>query len=475
MSNKNRTIYDEFELRGYWYLPSDPDSKVAGILSFSINGIDLELFGLLGNDKYQGAQDAQDVDIILGDCEEKVTLINGFQTALSFGNRVKSQYTFNNMIIGRHFSKRGEISFHSVSVNYSYLEEWMGHNPFVDTHEYDVENSTKVNKVGTTYTFPPIFKTDIPSIQAEVKADYRFNTGGVQFRSRTIEHSCYLTITPSKEEGFNWFLNKVGSLQNLLSLLINFPVFPVRIKAKGDIIKKEYNYREDIDIYLLPMSEYLHKRKLKPNEMLLRLPSLDQQMDQLLNNWFDIETNPAIHLYLEEVYSNINDFQESFVNFSKSLESFHRNATGDNGKYVTDIEYEIIKERIIASLPKDLPNELSTNIKNSFSYAHHFSFRKRVKETTRGLDERISNLLLNDMSVNDFANIVVSNRNYYTHFDKKPDNLLTDWDLGKLSMKVKVMVLFNILKLLGISEDTIYQSIMDSRLYSKITQKFEVN
>ncbi|USK45806.1 HEPN domain-containing protein [Cytobacillus oceanisediminis] len=470
MAKKNFSMYDEFEFRGYWYLPSNPDNKVAGVLSFSMEGIDLELFGTLHDDL--GMSKAIDVEVILGDCEENITLLNGFQTRFTVGKQTSSEYTFNRMIIGKHFNNIEEIQFYSISVNYSYMEEWMGYHPFVDTHEFDEENKTKVTKVGTSYTFPPIFTVDVPSIEAEVKADYLFNTRGEQYKTRTFEHSGYLSIRPYKEQTLSWFLDKVSSLQDLISLVMDFPVYPMRIRAKGEIVNEKHNYRENIQIFLLPLDEYF-RRKIKAQDMLFRLPEIEGKIDMLLNKWFENKTNPAYKLYLENVYSNVNNPNVAFVNYTKALESFHRKTTEDNGKYVDDEEYEKVKEEIIKSLPRDLNGDLKTSIINSFQYAHHFSFRKRVKEMTREMDEKVNNLVLGEIKLSEFAGLVVDNRNYYTHYDNKPKNLLTGWDLDTLSNKVKVIVVYHLLKMIGIDDELFLNSITGSKLERKLKRDIE--
>jgi len=44
-------MFEEFEEKGYWWLASDPDKEVPGILRYSPkDGISLELFGSFSGD-----------------------------------------------------------------------------------------------------------------------------------------------------------------------------------------------------------------------------------------------------------------------------------------------------------------------------------------------------------------------------------------------------------------------------------------
>lgn len=467
MSKKNITMYDEFEFRGYWFIPSKPDERIAGILKFSMDGIDLELFGAFGDDPF-GIEE-NNFDIVLGDCEEEITLLNGFQTKFNMSRLISSEYTFNKMIVGEHFSNIDDIQFDSLSVNFSYIEEWMSYNPFDDVREFDSENKTKITKIGTSYSFPPVFTTDIPSIQAKIKADYRFNTRGERYKSKTIQHSGFLSISPYEKQSLDWYLNKVGSLQDFLSLIIDFPIFPLRMNTKGDVIYEEHNIRKSLSIFILPMSEYL-ERKFKPSDIFIKLPQIESLIEELLIKWFDNEKNPALRLYLDNIYSNANNFSLLFVNYTKALESFHRITSGHNSKYVNDEDYEEIKEGIINSLPADINKELKNSIENSLKYSHNFGFRRRIKELTRQIDEKTLKIILGEVKVNSFSNLVVDNRNYYTHYDQKSDNILTDWGLASLNSKTKVIMLYHLLKMIGINDEDFYEAIVNSKMYSLLSR-----
>ena len=72
-----------FEYKGYWYLPSDPEHKVAGILSYVPNeSITLELIGSFEKSKTGiiSSFEKERVDFILGITSDahEVSLINCF-------------------------------------------------------------------------------------------------------------------------------------------------------------------------------------------------------------------------------------------------------------------------------------------------------------------------------------------------------------------------------------------------------------
>ena len=72
---------EKFEYKGYWYLPSDPDNAIAGILTYIPNeSIKLELIGTFEKSTIGiiSFSDRTSIDIILGITSDahKISLIN---------------------------------------------------------------------------------------------------------------------------------------------------------------------------------------------------------------------------------------------------------------------------------------------------------------------------------------------------------------------------------------------------------------
>ena len=67
MSKKKYTLCDDFELRGIWWLPENPDQQVSGVLTFnSEDKIRLELIGSFKQLPDFGKSEVEKKDIILG-------------------------------------------------------------------------------------------------------------------------------------------------------------------------------------------------------------------------------------------------------------------------------------------------------------------------------------------------------------------------------------------------------------------------
>ena len=131
---------------GYFWLPSDPNNKLAGLLSIQDGGeISIELHGLFGKNPYE-IWKLWHFEVILGDIEEygKVTLIDSKYSKvkrdgqeIKLKNIVECDYAF----IGAHFNTKDELQFKSFVFRVEGLNEWTGVSGIKIDHD-DILNPT---------------------------------------------------------------------------------------------------------------------------------------------------------------------------------------------------------------------------------------------------------------------------------------------------------------------------------------------
>jgi ApeA N-terminal domain 1 len=457
---KKFSIYDEFEIRGYWFLPSNPENQIAGILKYGLDGIDLQLFGTFTEKGiYVGETDK--FDIVLGITEEgEITLHDGFQIRMKMTRITSTQLTFNKMLIGKHFSKKEEMQFHSADINYSNLEDWMGHNPFSDDL---VMEEGKLTQAGMTYTFPSVFEAEVESIGATIKAGYRFNTSSELYRKKTFEHTSSLRIFPDDSQGLEWFLNITSELQNMLTLLMDRPVYPKRIIAKGGLLNKEKDIREKIEIFILPMREFQEKN-IRLTDRYISFHLIKDNITTVLSNWFaDEEMKSSRRIFLRNLYSESLDWENKFLDYAKSIESFHRDTSGDAGKFVPDETYKPIKQQMIEAVPADIDNNLKQKLNSTLKYAHHFGFERRVRETLVQLPAALRDLMFEDArKLKAFAGDVTKTRDYYTHIGEVPDYYYKEWGLFFANKRMHTVLYYQFCNRLGIGKDILDTVIMQN-------------
>ncbi|MGX5519303.1 ApeA N-terminal domain 1-containing protein [Bacillus cereus] len=449
------TMYEEFQFRGFWWTSDNVNNRIAGILTYNLDGIYLELFGDFSEELRSLRSKNNTYKFILGttECGKEITLHDGFQVKFKVAGYATTKLRFNQMLIGKHFTSTEEMVFHSVSINYSYLEEWMAYDPFEDQIE---EDNGVLKKIGTSYTFPPLFETNIESIQTKVKAGYNVRTDSELYKSKTFKHKGYLEILPYEKQKLEWFLNHIKELQNFLTLLTNRAVYPKEIKFRGEVIDEEDQQREKVQLFLLP-SKNFSEDKVSPFDIFIDYHMIKNEFNEVLNNWFkDEKADPSRMIYLENTYNRAADLNLCFLNYAKSMESFHRDTSGDLGQFASNEEYEIIKQAMLDAIPKGINPDLKNKLNSTLKYAHHHGFERRVRDTLKGLEERLKNLTFSDSKkIRGFAGDICTTRDYYTHFGEKPSYYFKDLDLFFANNRMKMILFYHFCTRLEINSETI--------------------
>lgn len=111
-------MMNDFEIKGNWWLPEQPDVKIPGILKFvSTTSINIELHGCLSHAK---STELITMSIIHGQSGEgkDITLYDCFETNCGAES---SSIVANHVFIGKLFNKPEDIKFSSIRVSYEHL------------------------------------------------------------------------------------------------------------------------------------------------------------------------------------------------------------------------------------------------------------------------------------------------------------------------------------------------------------------
>jgi len=295
----------EFEYKGKWWLPSNSRRRIAGTLRFTASGgVYLDLMGSLTATLEMGFP--QETATILGISSEgqEITLSKCFQTNATLGisGFPTSSFYANEAFLGAHFNKIENIKFESWAVNYSYLEEW------VNTPAFDVRSSK--NKMTIKYSRPQPIEAIVKdgwkiSIVAKSTLDYRSN---VQIEAG-IKQRMYIYIQSPSERPFAEFCDIAYQIQNVLSLAVGQPVYPLTIEGTRGFhekAKKAYSYRPPVEIFYRAkgISEAPDKLHI-PRTFFTFNDISSKRFDYFLKNWFKKADllKPVNDLYFGTLYN----------------------------------------------------------------------------------------------------------------------------------------------------------------------------
>ena len=143
---------------------------------------------------------------------------------------------------------------------------------------------------------------------------------------------------------------------------------------------------------------------------------------------------------------------------------------GPHAAIVPKAAYRDVRERMLASLPEGLPDELIESIKNSLGHANSRTLRRKLLGMLSELGDDTCNLFCTNKEL--FIKGVVETRNHYTHYSTDQGRKILQgaelhWAIQKLSLMLRVVLLVKA----GVPEDTLRSAI---RSHHRLRQERDV-
>jgi ApeA N-terminal domain 1 len=459
MSIFKPTLFEDFERRGHWWLPENPDRKVSGTLTYkSGEEITLELLGSLREP--EDRQEDQDFNarIILGICSEgrPLTLFQTYEIAGGWSSTgVRSQtIVVDYLVLEEHFIDFKEMRFTSAYITYTYLEEWLGKLPFKS--ELLKNEDTPSLNWKATFSTPPSFEANVPSLQAKISEFHGHSSKGSDaFRELVWGHTASLVITPDAKQNFDWYFKTQFELRNLLSVLIGRPVFlkEVRYVFENEEAEDERDKKSIVYLYYRQPHQS-RKKRFHPSEIIVPLKKVEDRIAEILEAWFSKQEllGQAYELFLGAEYNPSLYPHLHFLSLMQALETYHRHVSV--GKYLPDIEYDTVRKSLVTAIPEGTPAPLRDALKSRIKYGNEFSLRKRLNEIFAGIGPQNTALIALNSAT--FISDVVDTRNYLTHYsDDLKEQTLEGADLFNANLRLKILLTILLLRELGIDEGLI--------------------
>ncbi|MGG4452316.1 HEPN domain-containing protein [Brevibacillus porteri] len=443
-------IYDEFKYTGHFWIPNIEKNTVSGTIIFSREGIRLELIGSMNGLSAldDGNESSNKYPVLFGECEQgPVTFFDGFEINKRSGYITTSILVFNKMIIGKHVASKTDLKINNLTLTFTNLESWFKYHPFV--RKFDSNRS--VIEVNHT----EIFKVYVKAIDATISSNYTISTNEDYYKASGYLYRPEIDINTDDTRDLEWFENTSISLRNLLSILMNSPVFVESMIHEENRLQRLY-------IYSIPFKNYSKKEIERYNRMNFDLEKIGEDLDLLLNNWYSSKLTSSHLNYIKNIFdASTLKLEDIFLNYSKALESFHRDYSSDKGLYVEAEEYNRIVEIMLSSVTSNITPELRNKLDSTLKHANEFGFQRRIKELIKMLPVSLRDLILAGQKVQAFSDQVRNNRDYYTHFGNEPSNLYTSKQLIFMRDKLQIMALYFLLKALELKEETIIEGIYE--------------
>jgi hypothetical protein len=452
MYSSEAGLFDTFQLHGKWWLPSSPQDRVHGTLSYTPSQrIELRLDGKFQDPRLQNIFLLQPFtsECILGETveEEFVTLRD------VFASRVSRTDTFiaSALIIGERFSSASDCVVVGALLEYTNLEEW------ASIHPVKMEKGEN----------PDFYRVDVPTISRTlfaVKHTAPFKE--LRLTAGVYSSSIGTTFSAQSRALFDCDFQRPVLLRdvepifmqlgNLLSILQGAGVYLKQVRLRigtSDDSSRIGNWFRVLRIATPPV--------LSSSDMTLPFGQLAEHASCLFGSWFgNAKTLDPVYDLLVGTYGAQSE-RNKFRALTQALEAFHRIVFG--GVYATRESYKPIWDSLCAVIPPSLDQEFQERLKSAVRYGYQFSLRTRLKSLFAKLSDKTKEAVVREKRQT-FINDTVRVRNYLTHFDEtdRPDIVDNVQGIYNLNQRLRALLVVLLLTYLGVPEEVVRDGVVSN-------------
>lgn len=381
----------QFEYKGYWFLPDNPENKIAGVLYFKPkNSITLELIGGFKDEfnSWQGLDANKKISIIHGETSDakRISLISchqfgsyNFSCSFSLVN-----FSVEFIIEGLYLKNADEAKFDCLKAELPLLDQWINSYKIAYTTVFDKHN--KSESVSLKYSI-----LDAESIQAKIdeKTIIKFEFGckppekiGSEM---TLKQLTFCSINLKEKSSFQSLLSKLYSFKSFLSLATLFSIDIISLVIFSESVVQELNTGEEIKLpiklyYLQSREESITNKKFK--DFLFDYQKIQTIFPDIINKWYDLNDDLfPIRNHLVESIKPINSFTSTnFLIVIQALDGFcMRFRNGDNVRKFKDRLVSIYNEFDKIQVIKNFNINFDQAV-DSRDYFSHFLIRGKKKD-----------------------------------------------------------------------------------------------
>ncbi|NEP90716.1 MAG: hypothetical protein F6K18_30055 [Okeania sp. SIO2C2] len=440
-------------LEGFWWLPLEPELKVAGILKFTnTEEIKFQLIGSFLNFSMV-EKNPTNIPIILGIVHQNIiTLCNSINSnsRRSAPGFASQEYTSELALIGRHFTTPDELLFNKARVQYSYLSDWadlplIKREPDLRDLDWNEERELRF-----TYTAPE----DIEAKTTHGKFSVIYNCSEAGKReSIDLKQFVSLMIQPNNEELSckDFHFKFIHPLNNFITFATDRTNCITELEfysrhGDTDIVDSRYSL-DEIPIQAIYKTYYPERKKSDRllfhnkifSEMLFSLSEIKSDFSLIMQRWFNFveKLDSVLNLFFSIKYKPDIYLESKFINLVQAIESYHRRQI--KNYVLPENEHKERIKRVLDSVP----DEYQEWLKEKLNYSNEPTLKERLIELLELIPE-ITNQLIKDKEV--FATKVKNARNYFTHYNKylnkkvpQPEEL--SWFIELLSFILQACIL----------------------------------
>jgi len=428
------------EFEGIWFLPSNKEEKLRGILSFhSERGSTLKLIGGFNSKNFneeiiQGFANGG-IEITLNKC----TLIH------PLGDTV---YSVSRIFEGVLIDAESEIKFQEIASEIYNLNEWTG----ISGLKFpDSSFIYPIKEINISYKRPEPINFQI---NENFNGQFKFILNPISWGSCITEVSLKqrveVIISSKNEYTLKTLLYYVLKFQNFLIIGLYKSTYPSSISLFSDnFMEKNYSddtlKRKKIKLYYPISYRSESKTPISTIQMLFCYEDIKDSFSTIIHNWYEKYDlwEPVFNLLFEQFYFK-KVLTNKFLNLAQAVESFHER-TIDHPR-IPEEENKRNKQEILALVP----NKYHEWLKGQFN--NYLFLETRLSELISKYPHKILDKIIDNKKL--FVSQIKDSRNYYTHYKaENKEKAVSGVNLFHLSEKLKILLIYILLVEIGFDEE----------------------
>lgn len=426
------------EWDGYWWLPENPDNKVAGTLIYDgEGGLNLKLDNhfdgynpdevgevredehgnisrivrskdlLISYDVIYGVADG--VDITIMDARDMSPIRLWRRTGSSYASDCK--INAEKLILGKHLENKENKVFNGLRVSVDNLGCW-------DSLEG-----------GQKFKFSALGKS--------------IEICGVGSSEKPNQRGPFCQIISGEDFSLHEALEEVKVIQNFISFVVN---------QFSDIVWMQLQVgNEFLDLLFLPVKIGVGTEVAR-GKFGAELTSNAFPIDISLSKWFELanRAQAAISMVIVMQFEKMPFVENDLLTVTMTAEVLHRNLKLGERPYVNK-EFKLMREKLLEVAPDGYKEMIKSSIRNELT------FRQRLVSLADFVGEDLISALIPDVEY--WAKEATKARNYLTHEGKVKNQSVEE--LIAIVDVTKAVVVLSVMRYIGVSDE--YQKIIVSR------------
>lgn len=365
--SKKINLDQKIEYKGYWYLPSTPDIKVAGVVTYYPNEkITLELIGAFDSGIHALLSNKME-PIIYGKSSDAkpVSLIQCYQSlSLNFSAEFPIvRYTCHYMLVGKHIVSLDQKCQYKVQFRIPELSLWC-HPAAIQSTFYSDKERQEIKKVCLSFNIDPqstngiITSVDVDKrITILLKKNINYDETVYRLNPQ-LEQYTYVEITRKDESSIVDLLSYIQMYEDFISLATLSKVKSSEITFYDSDLYQQYGKTK----YCKPIHfihPYFDRENIGGNKKqtyLFDYSTIENQYANILKSWFNspcdlipIRSHLIESLKKKKVYSSVD-----FLILIQAIEGFwwrfreniykHNNKSRKDNTHLNTIITELLNE-----------------------------------------------------------------------------------------------------------------------------------